>query len=109
MPSRGLSELTGPPGSCPAARHHILTGSRISAPTVSYKPFPAVSNFLPIVLANGKIHLEVRPEISARNDANGITIPSTVRPGHLRHLVSISATPRVTVEMEDGKPSPLAA
>src|SRR5262249_18281822 len=56
----------------------ILTTSGTGAPNVSYKQFGTVVNFLPIVLEDGKIHLEVRPEISRINAANGINLPSSI-------------------------------
>ena len=78
----------------------ILTTSGTGAPSVTYKTFGTVVNFLPIVLGNGKIHLEVRPEISALNAALGITLPgatATNVPGFdLRSA-------QVAVEMEDGQ------
>jgi pilus assembly protein CpaC len=80
----------------------ILTSSGAGAPTVSYKNFGTIVNFLPIVLGNGKIHMEVRPEVSARNDANGLTIPSTVGPPTSVPGFDIRSA-QVTVEMEDGQ------
>ena len=41
----------------------------------------APSNFVPIVLGNGKIQLEVRPEVSELDYANGTTISGTTVPG----------------------------
>jgi pilus assembly protein CpaC len=40
-------------------------------------------DFVPIVLGNGKIRLEVRPKISAPDPANGTTISGTSVPGFL--------------------------
>jgi pilus assembly protein CpaC len=77
----------------------ILTSAGIGAPSVSYKQFGTVVNFLPIV-QNGKIHLEVRPEVSAINQANGITIPGTV-PTVVPGFSTRSA--QVAVELEDGQ------
>jgi Flp pilus assembly secretin CpaC len=54
----------------------ILTTSKAGAPSVSYKTFGTIISFLPIVMNNGKIHLEVRPEISKVNPAAGITLAS---------------------------------
>jgi len=59
-----------------------------------------VVNFLPVVLGNGKIHLEVRPELSARSDANGISIPGvtpTIVPGFTTRRA------QVAVQIEDGQ------
>ena len=77
----------------------ILTSSGVGTPNVAYKAFGTVVNFLPIV-QNGKIHLEVRPELSALNAANGITIPGvtpTVLPGFTTRQA------QVAVQLEDGQ------
>ena len=50
----------------------VLTASGIGAPSVDYKQFGTVVKFLPVVLGNGKIHLEVNPELSNINQAAGI-------------------------------------
>lgn len=78
----------------------ILMSGGVGVPSVSYKQFGTVVNFLPIVMGNGKIHLEVRPELSARNDANGISIPG-VTPTVIPGFVTRSA--QVAVQMEDGQ------
>src|SRR5262249_40284397 len=78
----------------------VLTSSGQGAPSVSYKQFGTVVNFLPIVMGDGKIYLEVRPEISARNAANDLFIAGvtpTVVPGF------DSRSAQVTVTMEDGQ------
>jgi pilus assembly protein CpaC len=78
----------------------VLTASGQGAPSVDYKSFGTVVKFLPVVLGNGKIHLEVNPEISNINQAAGITIPGvvpTVVPGFdVRNAI-------VSVEIEDGQ------
>ena len=56
-------------------------------------------NFLPIV-QDGRIHLEVRPELSAINQANGITIQGvvpTVIPGFSVRQAEVA------VQLEDGQ------
>lgn len=78
----------------------ILTSSGQGAPSVSYKQFGTVVNFLPIVLDDGRIHLEVRPELSNINNANSITIAGitpTVVPGF------DTRSAQVAVQMEDGQ------
>jgi Flp pilus assembly secretin CpaC len=45
--------------------------------TVSHKNVGTVVNLLPIVMSNGKIHLEVQPEISYPEEANDTTSWST--------------------------------
>src|SRR5438445_701854 len=48
---------------------------------VQFEEFGTRLNFLPIVLGNGRIHLEVEPEVSNLNPANGTSINGTVVPG----------------------------
>jgi pilus assembly protein CpaC len=79
----------------------ILTTSGTGAPNVSYKQFGTLVSFLPIVLGDGKIHLEVRPEVSNINAANGISLPSAVGTTTVPGFDLRSA--QVAVEMEDGQ------
>jgi pilus assembly protein CpaC len=64
---------------------------------VQFEEFGTRLNFLPIVLGNGKIHLEVEPEISALNAANGVQISGTVVPGRDTQRIN------TTVELETGQ------
>jgi pilus assembly protein CpaC len=64
---------------------------------VQFEEFGTRLNFLPIVLGNGKIHLEVEPEISSLNAANGVTISGTVVPGRDTQRIN------TTVELETGQ------
>ncbi len=50
----------------------IVIPSGLGQSTVQFKPFGTEVNFVPIVLGNGNIRLEVRPRVSERDDANGI-------------------------------------
>jgi len=52
----------------------ILTTSGQGAPNVTYKTFGTTITVLPIVIGNGKIHMEIAPLVSSLNQANGITI-----------------------------------
>src|SRR5260370_9327075 len=54
-------------------------------------------NFLLVVLGNGRIHLEVEPEVSTLNAAFGTTINGTNVPGRDTQRV------HTTVELEDGQ------
>ena len=78
----------------------VLTSSGQGAPSVDYKQFGTVVKCLPVVLGNGKIHLEVNPELSNINQAAGISIPGvtpTIVPGFdVRGAL-------VTVQIEDGQ------
>ena len=66
-------------------------------PSVTYKDFGTKVNFLPIVLGNGKIHLEVRAELSQIDQATGVTLPGTSAPGFKVRSAA------VTVQIEDGQ------
>jgi pilus assembly protein CpaC len=64
---------------------------------VQFEEFGTRLNFLPIVLGDGRIHLEVEPEVSSLDAAAGVAIAGATVPGR--------ATQRVhtTVEMESGQ------
>ena len=64
---------------------------------VQFEEFGTRLNFVPIVLGNGKIHLEVEPEVSQLDAASGTTIGGAVVPGRITQRV------RTTVEIEDGQ------
>jgi pilus assembly protein CpaC len=93
-----LVTLSGRPAS-------FLSGGKLAVPepsglgttSVRFEDFGTQLNFLPIVLGNGKIHLEVEPIVSAINAANGTSINGTVVPGF-----DIQRA-HTTVEMEDGQ------
>jgi pilus assembly protein CpaC len=63
---------------------------------VQFEEFGTRLNFLPIVLGDGRIHLEVEPEVSTLDPANGTVIQGTVVPGRDTHRVN------TTVELEVG-------
>ncbi len=54
-------------------------------------------NFLPLVLANGKIRAEVEPELSRLDPFSGVTINGTFVPGLITDRIN------TTVELEDGQ------
>ncbi len=54
---------------------------------VEYKDYGTRIDFVPIVLGNGKIHLEVRPSVSQLDYANSTTISGTVVPGFTARMV----------------------
>src|SRR5262245_15126301 len=64
---------------------------------VQFEEFGTRLNFVPIVLGNGKIHLEVEPEVSVLDAAAGTVIGGTVVPGRTTQRV------RTTVELEAGQ------
>jgi len=50
----------------------IIIPSGLGQSTIEFKPFGTQVDFVPIVLGNGNIRLEVRPRISERDDAGGV-------------------------------------
>jgi pilus assembly protein CpaC len=64
---------------------------------VQFEEFGTRLNFLPVVLGNGKIHLEVEPEVSQLDAASGVSIQGTIVPGR------ITTRANATVEMEPGQ------
>jgi pilus assembly protein CpaC len=95
-----LVTLSGNPAS-------ILDGGEQAVPQVGgiggvagveFQPFGTTLQFLPIVLGNGRIHLEVEPEVSSLNNASGVLVPNGgFVPGRSTQRV------RTTVEMETGQ------
>jgi pilus assembly protein CpaC len=64
---------------------------------VQFEEFGTRLNFVPIVLGNGKIHLEVEPEVSQLDAASGTSISGTVVPGRITNRIN------TTVELEPGQ------
>ncbi|MEM9353877.1 MAG: pilus assembly protein N-terminal domain-containing protein [Planctomycetota bacterium] len=52
----------------------IIIPSGIGQTTIEYKPFGTQVDFVPIVLGNGKVRLEVRPRISSIDDTLSVNI-----------------------------------
>jgi pilus assembly protein CpaC len=65
--------------------------------SVTFEPFGTQLSVLPIVLGNGRIHLEVEPEVSDIDPTVGTSIQGTVVPGRRTERV------HTTVEMQDGQ------
>jgi pilus assembly protein CpaC len=64
---------------------------------VTFQPFGTDVVFLPIVLGNGKINLDIQASVSALNQAFGTTILGTSVPGRTDQNV------HAVVELEDGQ------
>jgi pilus assembly protein CpaC len=64
---------------------------------VRFEEFGTRLNFLPLLLANGKIRMEVEPEISRLDAASGKTVNGTFVPGRITDRVN------TTVELRDGQ------
>lgn len=66
---------------------------------VSFQQFGTMLSFLPIVMGNGKIYLEVSPSVSNLDQANGLAASSTMAAVPGRDINYISTT----VELEPGQ------
>ena len=64
---------------------------------MQFEEFGTRLNFLPIVLGNGRIHLEVEPEVSTLDAGSGVAIAGATVPGRVTQRV------HTTVEMETGQ------
>ncbi|WP_419193197.1 type II and III secretion system protein family protein [Kolteria novifilia] len=69
---------------------------------VEYRPFGTNVRFVPTVLGDGRIRLEVRPEVSELDPALGIQVSGTSVPGFRQRVVE------TTVELESGQTFALA-
>ncbi len=58
----------------------IVVPSGLGQSTIEYKPFGTQVDFLPIVLGNGNIRLEVRPRISEIDDSRSVILNSFTVP-----------------------------
>jgi len=74
-----------------------VVGGIGGATGVSFEPFGTQLTFLPIVLGNGKIHMEVSPSITSLNPAFGTILAGNVVPGRSRSSVN------TTVQLEPGQ------
>ncbi len=74
-----------------------VVGGIGGATGVQFEPFGTQLDFLPIVLGNGKIHLELSPSITDLDAAFGTTILGSVVPGRRR------SSANATVELESGQ------
>jgi pilus assembly protein CpaC len=64
---------------------------------VQFEEFGTRLNFLPIILGNGKIHLEVEPEVSSLNANAGVSIAGATVAGRSTQRI------HTTVELESGQ------
>ena len=58
----------------------ILVPSGLGQTTIEYKKFGTQVDFVPIVLGNGRIRLEVRPRVSEIDDTRSVTVNSFTVP-----------------------------
>ncbi len=66
-------------------------------PGIEFKPFGTRLQFLPVVLGNGRIRLDVAPEVSRLNFANGVLVSGSQVPQFETQRL------HATVELENGQ------
>lgn len=59
----------------------ILVPQSLGTVSIEYKKFGTQVDFVPIVLGNGRIHLDVRPRVSEIDPTRSVTVNSTTVPG----------------------------
>jgi pilus assembly protein CpaC len=98
-----LVTVSGRPASFNAGGEFpILVPQSLGTIGVEYKQFGTRVDFVPIVLGNGHIRLEVRPQVSELDSANGVTLNSERVPGLRTRWVDTA------VEMRAGQTLALA-
>lgn len=80
----------------------ILVPQSLGTTSIEYKPFGTQIDFLPIVLGDGSIRLEVRPRVSFLDPTSGIQLNEIVVPGFNVRQVDTA------VEMKAGQTFALA-
>jgi pilus assembly protein CpaC len=98
-----LVTVSGRPASFNAGGEFpILVPQSLGTIGIEYKEFGTRVDFVPIVLGNGSIRLEVRPQVSELDNANGVTVNGNRIPGLRTRWVDTA------VEMRAGQTLALA-
>jgi len=98
-----LTTISGRPASFNVGGEFpILIPGGLGTTTVEFKEFGTRVDFVPIVLGNGKLRLEVRPSVSEIDPARSVTIDDITVPGLRTRWVDTA------VEMESGQTLALA-
>ena len=80
----------------------ILVPQSLGTTSIEFKKFGTQVDFVPIVLGNGNIRLEVRPKVSELDDSRGVNINGVVIPALKERVVDTA------VEMKPGQTLALA-
>ena len=67
-----LVAISGRPAYFTSGGEFGCTTSNINGTTITWKDWGTRLDFVPIVLGNNRVRLEVRPRVSQRDDANGV-------------------------------------
>lgn len=98
-----LVTISGRPASFNAGGEFpILIPSGLGTTSIQFKEFGTRVDFVPIVLGNGNIRLETRPQVSEVDEARGVTINNITVPGLRSRWVDTA------VEMRAGQTLALA-
>ncbi|WP_375289545.1 type II and III secretion system protein family protein [Qipengyuania sp.] len=73
----------------------LVTSSPLSGPTVTYKPFGVSLSYTPVVLANGRISLRVKPEVSEISSVSNV--------GGIQTAALSTRSAETTVELGSGQ------
>ncbi len=73
------------------------TGNNSNTITIEYKPYGVGLNFTPTVLSNGRISMEIAPEVSELDFSNSVSLQGFVIPGLTTRRIS------TVVELSDGQ------
>ncbi len=93
-----LTTLSGQPALFNAGGQiPVPTPQSLGTLSIEWKNYGTQVKFIPIVLGNGRIRLDVEPDVSELDDANGPTIAGTRVPGIKQRTV------HTTVEMMAGQ------
>jgi pilus assembly protein CpaC len=80
----------------------IIVPQSLGTSSIEYKKFGTQIDFVPIVLGNGNIRLEVRPRVSELDPSRGVSINGVTVPGFKERVVDTG------VEMKPGQTLALA-
>jgi len=69
----------------------IIVPQSLGTLSIEFKEFGTRVDFVPIVLGNGNIRLECRPQVSEIDNARGVTVDGTTVPGLRKRYVDTAA------------------
>lgn len=58
----------------------VQSGGGLNSVTIQFKEFGVRLSFMPLIMPNGNIHLQVKPEVSALDFTNAVTLSGFVVP-----------------------------
>ena len=95
-----VTTMSGRPGRVQSGGKVDIISSGVGTSATISAEFGTIVNFLPVVLGNGKINLDIAAEVST--PTNSIPIPGAGTPGTVTFSV-LKRSANVTVQVEDGQ------